>query len=67
MADHNLIVALPRLCPSCLGKEHRARTESTQFIHSVYVLGKNSVAQERNYLKKFVRTFLNPLCMPPQV
>ena len=53
-----MIATLPRLRPSCLGNEHRARTISKLFILSVYVVSQNLLTQERNYLKTCIRTFL---------
>jgi len=50
--------ALSRLGPTCLGKENYARTKSTHLILCVYVVGKNLLTQERNYLKTCVRTLL---------
>ena len=54
-----MLAALSRLRPSCLGKEHRSRKKSTQFILCVYAVGKNLLTQEQNSLKTCVRTFLN--------
>ena len=60
MAEH-MSAALPRLGPTCLGKEHYARTKTTQFILCVYVVGKNLLTQKRNYLKTCVQLAYIPL------
>ena len=57
MAEH-MSAALSRLGPTCLGKEHYARTKSKQLIPCVYVVGKNLLTQDRNYLKAGARTFM---------
>ena len=54
-----MITTLPRQGPSCHSEQHCARTINTEFVLSVYVVGRNILAQERNYLKTYVRTFLN--------
>ena len=54
----NMNAALSRLSPTCLGKEHYARTKSMHLILCVYVVGQNLLTEERNFLKTCVRTFL---------
>ena len=66
MAEH-MSAALSRLGPTCLGKEHYARTKSKQLILCVYVVGQNILTQERNYLKTYVRTFLTCQRIPSLV